>query len=259
MKTELIKTAISWGNSSGVRLPKEWEGKKTRIQLIENSIKEDIIQYLIEDNLLQQVLGIYLTGSYARGEETTDSDIDILIITNNINKEIKHGDYEILLISKNELERKINKSLYLYSQIKEAKTILNDSLLEKYKSLKIKNYSYKYLNEIKKIIKLNMKLILLEIIKKERISENMGYSIILRLREILLIDSIINNKPYSKSNLLKKIKKYDLKLEYYNAYLNIKKNRKSKIVLNPKTGENLLTLSKKLILDIEKTWDEKRN
>ena len=42
-----------------------------------------------------------MAGSYARGEENENSDIDILVITNEIDKEmIYEGIYNILIISK---------------------------------------------------------------------------------------------------------------------------------------------------------------
>ena len=107
MKTELIKQTFKLGNSAGVILPKEWENKKVRVQLIEESINKDIFEILEKKNLLNDVIGIYLTGSYAREEQTINSDIDVLVITNNTNKSLKEGLYELILISKEKFYKNI--------------------------------------------------------------------------------------------------------------------------------------------------------
>ena len=100
MKHEVIKQAFKLGNSAGVLLPVEWNGKKVSIKLIDKSISQEIFEILEEKNILKNTIGIFLAGSYARGEETEKSDIDILIITDTLDMQIKTGKYEIILVSK---------------------------------------------------------------------------------------------------------------------------------------------------------------
>jgi len=85
---ELIKTTIRVGNSAGVLLPKKYLNSQVKIILEPLNIEKDVIDILMKENLLTDVMGVYLTGSYAREEQNIESDIDILVITSNINKKI---------------------------------------------------------------------------------------------------------------------------------------------------------------------------
>ena len=120
MRNEVIKQAFKLGNSAGVLLPVEWQNRKVMVKLIERSITQELMEILEEKNLLKDIMGIYLAGSYARGEETEDSDIDVLIITDNVDKQLKIGKYEILFVSKERFDRSRLKSIYLASLINDA-------------------------------------------------------------------------------------------------------------------------------------------
>ena len=137
MKQQLIKPIVRIGNSSGVVLPKEWLNKKARIELIQESFSDiikNIFKILEENSLLQDTIGIYLCGSYARDEQRDDSDVDLLVITSNINKRIKKDVYDVTLISKDNVEKSLkNQILPILPMLKEAKPILNKDLLENYK------------------------------------------------------------------------------------------------------------------------------
>lgn len=92
---EIVKIASKWGNSAGVVLPKNWVGKQVKIILIDRTkkIKEEVLDILKDD--LQDLIGIYLVGSYARGEENGNSDVDIIAISNNLKKEISSEKFNI--------------------------------------------------------------------------------------------------------------------------------------------------------------------
>ena len=77
----LIKKAVEIGNGAAVYVPKEYLGKEIVITLQESvqEIKKRVLTSLIE--FMPNILGVYLYGSYARNEQTLDSDIDILVIT----------------------------------------------------------------------------------------------------------------------------------------------------------------------------------
>jgi len=138
MESEIIKQAFKLGNSAGVLLPVEWRDKKVAIKLIDKSITQELLEILDEKNLLKNTIGIFLAGSYARGEEEPDSDIDVLIVTDAINKNTKTGKYEITFISKDRFEKLFPESLYLASLIYESKAILNDEHL--FQEIDLKNY-----------------------------------------------------------------------------------------------------------------------
>ena len=88
---ELIKDTIRVGNSAGVLLPKEFLNTQVKIVLQPLNIEKDILDILLQEKVLKEVLGVYLVGSYARNEQTIESDIDVLVITDNLDDKIKKG------------------------------------------------------------------------------------------------------------------------------------------------------------------------
>src|SRR3989344_6301789 len=183
MKLELIKQTFKLGNSAGVLLPIEWKDKKVKVQLIDKSINQDILDILGERDLLKNAIGIFLVGSYARGEATPSSDVDVLVITEGIDKQLKVREYEILLISQDRLIREIKNSLYLVSMLNEAKAIINRPLIEMYKTYSLDFKIEKHLKSIKSMIKINETSVDISTQNKEDVSDETMYSIILRLRE----------------------------------------------------------------------------
>lgn len=246
----LIKQTIKLGNSAGVILPKNWENKKVRVEIVEDSIINDVFEILKENDLLFDVIGIYLAGSYARGEETPDSDIDLFVITGSINRKIKRGKYDILLISKDKLEKNLKKSLYIYSMVKEARSILNNSLITEYRKNKVKLPLGKILEEIKSVLKINREIIEIDEEMNKPVRDGTAYSVVLRLRELFLIECLLKNKPYTNNNFLKIIEKNNSR-DIYEAYLRVKNNSKEKNNLGLPKILNLLEYSKKLIKEIE--------
>lgn len=156
MKNEIIKNVNSWGNSAGILLPKEWLGQQVKITLIDRTleIKKEIFGIL--EAYLEDILGIYIVGSYARGEEDEDSDIDILVITNKNSKEIVSGKYNISLSPLDKLKKTIlvQPELVL-PRIREAKTILNSEPLNELET-KLNKKSFKnFYDETKRMIKVS--------------------------------------------------------------------------------------------------------
>jgi len=247
MQQQLIKNTIKLGNSSAVILPNTWKYKKVKIQLVEESITEDILEILLKSDLLKQTIGIYLTGSYARNEETEESDIDILVITDSIDKQIKQGTYEITFVSKDNLDKKLKSSLYLISLIKEAKPLLNKPLIEQYKKATTNLPLKKYLKEIKSMININKQMADLDKDAGDKVSDGTVYSVILRLRELYLINTILNKKQYNKKEFLELINNQGL----YGAYLRIKNDQKSKDNSQVEDVEKVLDISEKLIKKLE--------
>ena len=250
MENEIIKKAFKLGNSAGVLLPIEWKDKKVAIKLIDKSISKEILEILDEKDLLKNTIGIFLSGSYARGEETEFSDIDVLIITDSINKQIKIGKYEIIFISNDKFEKSFMKSLYLVSLINEAKVILNNDLLNDYKS-KIKRISIRnHIDEIKSITKINEKSVELDEELGEKVPDETLYSVVLRLRELYLIECLKSGKNPTKKEFINLMKKFASE-ESYNAYLRIKNDLKSKKVISVEEARALIGEIKKRLRELE--------
>lgn len=243
IEQKLVKSVVKMGNSACVLLPKSWIHGRAKIELIENpiDIKNDIFDIL--NDYLEDVLGIYLVGSYARGEQTPNSDIDVLVITSKTNKRIEKDKYEIILISQHDLEKQLEKNIFpLLPMIKEAKPLINSILIKEYKNNKLNKNNLKFfldttksaMNVIRESIKLS---------KEMNIDEGdaSAYSLILRLRGIYIIDCFKKNKIWSNSEFLKLIKTIAGSLRAYDGYLRVKSDKKMQHSLPVEEAEKLYT------------------
>lgn len=243
---ELIKQTVKVGNSAGVILPKEWLNSEVKIVLQPRDIEKEVINLLIKENLLKNIKGIYLIGSYARKEEITESDIDVLVVTDNIDKIINKDKYEIFLISEENLMRKISKNLYLISAIREAIPIINEGLLKNLKEINIKINLKSHKKEIKNILKINKEMIDFADENNKEVLDGTIYSLVLRLRELYQLKNILKNKKSSKKEFLKLIGD-----NCYNAYLRVKKEEKAKDNISVKEANELYRIIKKWLKELK--------
>ena len=250
MEYEIVKKAFKLGNSAGVLLPIEWKDRKVAIKLIDSSITQEIFEILEERGLLKNTMGVFLAGSYARGEETEYSDIDVLIITDNVNKQIKIRKYELVFVSKERFKKFLRKSLYFVSLINEAKVILNDALLKHYKD-KIRGISIKrQIDDIKSITKINEGFIKIDNELGERVIDGIIYSLVLRLRELYLIECLKKYKSSSNKEFINLIKRIASE-EAYNAYIRVKNDLRTKKVISVKEAQALIEEIRKRIRNLE--------
>ncbi len=201
------KVVQKFGNSGHIVLSKEYVGKRVRFT-IEPKAFEDIKSGVlgILNPYLENILGIYLYGSYARGEQTISSDADILVIANTKLKVIgKIGDYSIVSATIAELEKTLEKNAVLILPIiKEAKTIINPDLLKKYEDCKFTNNNTKwFIGSSTHVLELNEKGIDLNFD-----IGSLVYSLMLRVRGLLMIKLMLNGKLYSKALLFSYLKGY---------------------------------------------------
>ncbi|PIN88415.1 hypothetical protein COU61_05020 [Candidatus Pacearchaeota archaeon CG10_big_fil_rev_8_21_14_0_10_35_13] len=250
MDEGIIRQAFKLGNSAGVLLPVGWNGRKVIIKLLKKPINQEVIEILEERDLLKNTLGIYLTGSYSRNEETESSDVDILVITDKINLQIKKDKYEIVLVSKEKFEKKFQKDLYLYSMIREARAIMNNELLEKYKNKNSKIQINKIITEIKAVTKINEKAVSLDEELGIKVSDGTVYSIILRLRELYLIKCLKEKKSPTNKEFLKIIKSSGSEGSY-ESYLRIKNDKKPRKVVSVIEANLLINELKNMIEEIK--------
>lgn len=246
MENEIIKTAFKLGNSAGVLVPKEWENKKVKVQLISKSIKQGVFEILEEENLFENIIGVYQVGSYARGDYDIDSDIDILVITDKISKLISKDNYEITLVPKEVFLKNLSKSLYNLSLIREAKPIINLELLKTLKQIKANLKVSSLLKEIRKAITINNESILSSEELRINVSDGIIYSLVLRLRELYLIKSLIKNRSPNKKEFLVAIGD-----EAYESYLRVKRDKKELEKMKTEDSKKLIDLSKKWLKELQ--------
>jgi len=248
---ELTSNVRRWGNSAGVLLPREWLGSKVKIFVLEStkSVKEEIFSLLGE--YMEDILGIYLVGSYARAEQEDESDIDVLVFSNNLKKEIISGKYNINIIPFELVKKSILSSpMSFVPRIIEAKPLLNSAKLEELKRIKVnKNHFKEFIQDCRRIIKINQDFIKLDLENSDIIqSESVIYSLILRLRGIYLIKCILHSKNYYKKEfeqyLAKEIGNYEEK-KVYSLYVQVRDSKKIKEKITIKTAQALLNLLRK--------------
>jgi len=255
---EIVKNVLKWGNGAGVLLPREWINQEVKIVLIDRTLQIRKEVFNILEKYLQDTLGIYLVGSYARGEQSERSDVDVLVISNKIKKEINSGKYRVSIIPLSVAKNTLDKCpLIIYPRLIEAKTIINQELLEELKSTKISKDSFReFVKNTKRILKINNEFIELDKLEGDKLlSDGILYSLILRLRGISLIKSILDNKKYSKKEFKRWLMKIISDEEYnkvYGAYTSVKDNRKIKTDIKISVAEKLLKLLKKEIEKLEK-------
>ena len=247
---EIVKQAAKWGNGAGIVLPKNWIGKQVKIILIDRTeeIKEEVLDILKND--LKYLIGIYLVGSYSRGDEENNSDIDIIAISSNLKKEISSGKYNISTYPLSSVKKTIKSNpILIYPRLLEAKPIFNNSLLEELKKEKMGSIK-KYLEEAKGIIKINEGIIK---ICKDEIPDSVIYSLVLRLRGILLIKKMKQKKILMKNEFLNYLKK-NLGSEMDNilsSYNRIKLGKPEKEIVSMNTTVKLIKLLKKEIKNVK--------
>lgn len=244
--TRLIRRAYRVGNSAGVVVPKEWLNGFVEVRLVEPPQRTDsgyILEILEKEGIdTSEILGVAVIGSYAREEHDKGSDIDILIVTNNLNREIKAGRYEITIISEKKLEKQLNDTGFpILPMILEAVPIINKNLFDKYKKNTLSKKALRWLIDTTiSSIKISKEQIsILKELKEKYLSDNLSYSLILRLRTIYIINSILKRQTWSKKDFLRLVNNIAGSLTSYEGYLRVKNNKKAKKELKIEEAEKL--------------------
>ena len=263
----IIKKAVEIGNGAAVYVPKEYGGKSITILLPEGieEIKKRVLSKLI--NFMPNVLGVYLYGSYARDEETNESDIDVLTIVQERDERIKNciEDMDLRVLTlKNVKDSVKNFPIPIMTILQESKVFLNPLLLQELKQEKINLNGIKWhFEEINRMIRIIEKFIEVDEIN---IDPSQVYSLMMRARVLYMIECLIMNKSFSNENVRKRIQGYglDSKLfeNYYTIYQKIRNNEKTREIIEKKEIEMFIEIIKKYSKTLEnetKKKSKKRN
>ena len=252
-----IKKAIKAGNSSAVILPRAWLNKEVRIELVKKTpeiILHDVLEIIKKYLKLKDVVGVYLTGSYARGEEDEDSDIDILVITDSISKElISEGIYNILIVSYQLVNQKLDGNLFPVGQmIKEAKSLINGEFIEGLEIEVTKKNVKWYLDTTEEKLEIIKEYIdNAKTQKKKYLGDKIAYTLILRIKTLEIIKKLIQNKNYSKREFIKLIKKISNSNNAYERYMASKNKLKEESKLTMDEAEKLYEYLKKDLVRVK--------
>lgn len=252
-----IKKAVRQGNSSAVILPRAWLNKEVRVELIKKTpeiILSETFDILNKYIKFKEIIGIYLVGSYARGEEDENSDIDVLVLTNNIDKKVIHeGVYSILIISSGLLRQKLKQDLFPVGQmIKEAEPLLNSDYLSSINvSVTKKNIRW-YLETTEDKIKIIGEIIdKMKKNSKKYVSDKIAYTLVLRIRTLHIIKKLIKNSNYSKKDFIRIIKNISRGTNAYERYLAVKDNLKEKDGISIEETERLYSYLKDKLSEVK--------
>lgn len=252
---QIIRRVTRVGNGAHIFAPKEWLNEEVVIVRIRPklTIKEEVMKLL--DDYMEDILGIYLVGSCGRDEHTERSDIDVLVISENINKRIGSGKYSIIILPKNSIEKQLEtNALPLIPMIKEAKPMLNSILIEGYKKAKLTEKNLKFhIETTKSALRVHREFIELAKIDKEKISDYISYSLILRLRGVYIVDCLIKNKLWNNKKFIGLVKKIAGSKEAYEGYLRSKDNKKTEKNLKIEEAERIYDYVLKKIGE-QKKW-----
>lgn len=259
---KIIKKAVEIGNGAAVYVPREYNGREVVVILPENTedIKRRILTSLID--YMPNILGVYVYGSYARGEQTEDSDIDILIITKNKDESIKKimKDIDAIVLSYDELNRAIkNMPVFIAPILKEAKVLLNPLLLEELQKIKIDFKKFKWnFDDIKRIVKIIKTFIEID---EEDISASHIYSLIIRIRACYIIECLLKGKDFSNKDVKDLLLKYKLKKEdidkFFEIYRKIRNDEPAKISIKKEEILPLINILEEYSKKLENETKEK--
>jgi len=249
VKEQLVKRVVSSGNGGAVWVPRSWLGEEIVVIRPEKSenIKEKVMKVLLPN--LPDVIAVFLYGSYARNEQQADSDIDVLVIAKHKFGVKKHRKIGVNVIELEKLKESIEKNPIMYfSMIREAKAIINSSLLEELKKIHVdyKNFKW-FVGTTEDYIKSSREFIELDKLDGNYLtSYSVIYSIMLRLRGIFLIRCLIGKKDYSNKLFKKWLLKHNISaLEYktaYGIYRCVRDNKKVKSKIKISIAEDLLNI-----------------
>ncbi len=180
----IMKEVKPFGNGAQVLAPKEWIGRKVLLVIQELDLAEIKSQVLDNIKDLSKIVSIVLIGSYARKEQDSYSDVDIVVFcTEKLN--INMPNFHIVLVNANRLEEEINLNPALFKSIlDEGIPLINSNFLSniKIKEKYIKNFKkdcYRAYLSNKGLINLDK--------KQNLISPSVIYSTILRLRALFIL------------------------------------------------------------------------
>jgi predicted nucleotidyltransferase len=250
----LLRRVTEIGNGAHIFAPKEWLDEEVIIiRIPKKNTREEILK-LISPHL-DKINAVFLYGSYARGEQTSNSDLDVFIVSSE-KFTITSKEAEIIVIPEDKLKTavKLNPILF-YSMLNEAKPIINASYLEKLKKEKI-NFTYfkSFLEDTENLIKINDSEINLD--KSDKFaSASVVYSLILRLRGIFLINLLYSKKSYSKARFKEFLEENSTIIyeDAYEAYLSIRDSKKINSKTEIKTKISISQASSLLNLLTEET------
>ena len=191
----VVKEVMDRGHSGTIYLPKAWIGQRVVVQPL--NVREYVLGVL--SPYLEDVSGVFLYGSYVRGEESGGSDIDVLIVSE---KEIpvhKEGLVNIESGSLEEIRQRLKKDpVGYYSIVQECIPVINAPLLKDLKAIEPDDRNLSAYYELtESVLKVS------EHILNVKDSDHSGAirSLVLRLRGLYILRCRMRKEQYTSRGL----------------------------------------------------------
>ncbi|MEK6825898.1 MAG: nucleotidyltransferase domain-containing protein [Nanoarchaeota archaeon] len=258
---KIIKEAIAMGNGAAVYVPKEYSGRQVLVVVEENieEIQKRIMSKLIP--YLSNIIGVYLYGSYARKEQSIDSDIDVLVVTytkeEHIKSELKDIDARIITLESIKKTAQ-NYPLFIIPMLREAVVFSNPLLLEEINKIQVDPRKFDWhLEEIERTIEIIESFLARD--RTEKVSATYLVSIVIRLRACYLIQCILRNDKYTHQRFKQMLIKRELKEneieEAQTLYREIRHKEETSLKVKRDNVQKFLELLKEYLQEIK---NEKR-
>lgn len=261
----LEKEVVRFGNGSMVHIPKKWLGEKVLVVLEEKQLDVEAEVMALLKPHLDSVEGIFLYGSFARKEQTENSDVDVLVICDKKLNLGKIGKIDFISSTKENFIKELKKdsTLFLHQLVLEAKPILNKSMLEELKKAKINPNFEEFFDDTIGAFK-KTKQLLEENKDTDFLDSNTTiYSLILRLKGLFLIRCHVKNSVFSNKKFMEFIKShgFDEKTinEFFEAYRSERDEKNPTIKIKKTNAEKLFETAKIEFLktkDLVEKWQK---
>lgn len=259
----MIKLVKRYGNSGGVYLPSSWIGGSVEVSLVArppNPVKDLTLALA---GSMEHIVSIILYGSYATGEQTEGSDIDVILVTDNhvkdmkVPEELRGKGYDVRIIPADEIRRLAGKDILLSKSLEDAKAILNDSFLYEVKSIKPKGSPRERISLAKSSLG-----IMRSLLGEGADPSTLAYPLVMRMKECILIECSLEGRRYSPRLLKGRLLSRGLTKSEYNklmvAYRAVRDGKKpQKLEIGEATVTLLLNLLEEMIEDAEKAQTPK--
>lgn len=256
---KLIKSVKRYGNSGGVYLPSSWIGGQVEVRLVSRppAPERDIPEAL--GPMMKHVIAAFAFGSYARKENTKNSDIDIILVADKHLEEkearsaMRPRNYDVQVFMKEQIENAARKDPLFRKSLEEAVPIINADMLERLKALRPEAGSLReridFAESSLRIVK--------QIVHAGGDPSDLIYPLVMRVKEMLMIRCVHEDKPYSIGLLEQSLRSKGISRSEYSriirAYRSKRDNIKGKrFKLGQGTISRLVGLLEELIADARK-------
>jgi predicted nucleotidyltransferase len=213
---------------------------------------------------MEHIVSILLYGSYATGEQTAGSDIDVIVVTDNhikdmaVPQELRGMGYDIRTMPADEIRKLAGKDILLSKSLEAARAILNDSFLEELRSIKPKGSLKERIGLARSSLG-----IMRSLLGSGADPSALAYPLVMRMKECILMECAMQSRKYSPKLLKGRLLSRGLTKSEYNklmaAYRAVRDGKKpQKLAIGEAAVTLLLNLLEEMIDDAEKAQTPKK-